>query len=190
MIRWVTAVLMGLATTAVASPRVDCAADELIGANYAMVSIEDMVFELGTFDDLPEHILSPEAFCAMMPEDFEAFILPVPRLPDEMPAGAPMQTISGDMIEPVGAPGLPGLQTGSTQAAPDLDDDIEMNVVIEQASGLEIVPAGFDEPAPSPSREGEDIQFTGGCSAAPNGQSPAWFGVLALLALARRRAVR
>lgn len=187
MLRWVTAVILGLATTAVASPRVDCADQTLRGTDYAMLSLDDVVFELGTFDGLPDHILSPEDFCAMMPRDFQAFILPVPRLPDEMPAEAPVPTISGEMIEPVNS-GLPGLQTETTAVTPDFDNAPEMDVVLERNQGLEVVPAGLDEPAPSPSREGE-TQIAGGCSAVP-GQNSAWFGVLALLALVRRRAVR
>lgn len=189
MFRWVTAMVLGLATTAVASPRVDCAVQELIGAEHAMVSIDNVVFELSTLDDLPKHILSPEDFCAFMPQDFEAFILPVPRLPDETPAEAPLPTISGEMIEPVTAHGLTGLKSESKLPDAELGDGVEIDVVVEQVHALEHAPLGLDEPAPSPSREGESVLIAGGCAAAP-GRSTSWFGLLALLALVPRRAAR
>lgn len=195
MLRVVTgcAVLLGLTAAAVASPQIDCTVQQMHGAERALLSIDDEVFEITTDIELAfaEGLLTPSGFCAIQDDDFVAFILPVPRLPEESPA-APLPGIDGGMIEPW-APPTPWANQRSRNdkpaEAPVVDADRDApTVLVEQAYPLAWSPGGdVDEPAPSPSREREPIALSGGCSAAAPTTTSAWWGVLALLALARRR---
>lgn len=197
MLRVVTGcvVLLGLTAVAAASPRIDCTVQQMHGADRALLSIDDDLFEITTDVDLAfaDGLLTPDAFCALQDDDFVAFILPVPRLPEESPVPS-MPTIDGGMIEPWAAPNPWGNQrNGSSgkpfQAATPQPEHEPPTVLLEQESPLAWSPGSADEPAPSPSREAAPIGLTGGCSATPT-PSSAWWGVLALLALARRRRAR
>ena len=193
MIRIVTgcAVLLGLTAFAAATPQIDCTAQDLRGTDRGLLSMNDTVFEIVLDEQvaLAEDLWTPEAFCALQDDDFVAFILPVPRLPDDMPV-SPAMGIDGQMIEPWTAqdPWSPldhDAQASNANDAPDTT-----TTVVEHQHNLAWGPGEIDEPAPSPSRDPAELQLAGGgCSATP-GQSPAWWGLLALLALARRRDAR
>lgn len=195
MLRVVTgcAVLLGLTATAVASPQIDCTVQQMHGAERALLSIDNEVFEIVADVELAlaEGVLTPEAFCAIQDDDFVAFILPVPRLPDESMV-APLPGIDGGMIEPW-APDPWGQQRGTADkpearlAEPDRDAP---TALVERTQSLAWSPGGADEPAPSPSHERHPVALTGGCDLGANESTPAWWGVLALLALARRRRAR
>lgn len=194
MLRIVTgcAVLLGLTAFAAATPRIDCTVQEMYGAEHALVSLDDQIFEITLDLELAfsGHAFTPEGFCAIQDDDFVAFILPVPRLPEESPA-TPLPTIDGGMIEPWGAPdpfarrrGASGAQAAEPQTEPAQESP---TVIVEDApQSLAWGPSGADEPAPSPSRERAPLAAGSGCTAA-SAHGTAWWGVLALLALARRR---
>lgn len=194
MLRIVTgcAVLLGLTAFAAATPQIDCTVQALRGADRGLLSLDDTVFEI-VLDEhiaLEEGLWTPDAFCAIQDDDFVAFILPVPRLPDEMPA-SPTLGVDGDMIEPWTAqdPWNPADRRAKAPADDDDDEALTTTTVVERADALAWHPSGLDEPAPSPSRDPDFHIAGGGCSTTP-GESPAWWGLLALLALARRRDAR
>lgn len=185
------AVLLGLTAFAAASPQIDCTVVEMQGAERALLSLNDTIFEIVLDEQLAlsEDLWTPDSFCALQDDDFVAFILPVPRLPEDMPAG-PAVSVDGETIEPWMAedPWSPQDQHVSAPTPSEQPDTTPR--VVEREHSLAWSPSLADEPAPSPSREMPSNRIAGGgCSTTP-GESPAWWGLLALLALARRRDAR
>lgn len=198
MFRIVTgcAVLLGLTAVAAASaPRIDCTVQQLQGAERALLSLDGDIIEIAADAEFAVSIdaFTPESFCALQDDDFVAFILPVPRLPDETTA-APPPTIGEGMIKPW-SPAAPWYRGSNDDAEERVEDDDpieDVTVAPTTTTGPQIwQPGAGNEPAPSPSHELAPIGLANGCTAAasptPNG---AWWGVLALLALARRRRAR
>lgn len=197
MIRIVTgcAVLLGLTAFAAATPQIDCTVQDLRGTDRGLLSMDDTLFEIVLDEQvaLDEGLWTPEAFCAIQDDEFVAFILPVPRLPDDLPVG-PAMGIDGEMLEPWTAkdPKPAAHSTAhSTARAPTVTDTLDTTTtVVERQDCLIWGPTSVDEPAPSPSRDSVEYRVAGdGCSTTP-GESSAWWGLLALLALARRRDAR
>ncbi|MGK0360370.1 MAG: MYXO-CTERM domain-containing protein [Bradymonadia bacterium] len=185
------AVLLGLTAFAAATPQIDCTVQDLRGTDRGLLSMNDLVFEIVLDEQvaLDEGLWTPEAFCAIQDDDFVAFILPVPRLPEDMPV-SPAMGIGGEMLEPWTAKD-PKPSAGSIARAPTVTDTPDTTTtVVERHHGLVWGPTGVDEPAPSPSRDSAEHRVAAdGCSATP-GESSAWWGLLALLAVARRRDAR